>query len=68
MPPKELEKLRTQLQELLEKGFIQSSSSPWGCLAIFVKKKDQTLRLCVNYHPLNEVRLKISIPLLVLIS
>jgi len=40
MAPKEQTKIKTQLQELLEKGFIQPSSSPWGCLALFVKKKD----------------------------
>jgi hypothetical protein len=51
------------LQELLDKGFIQPSSSPWGCLAIFVKKKDKTLRLCVDYHPLNEVTIKNKYPL-----
>ena len=39
MPPKELAELKTQLQDLIDKGFIQPSSSPWGCLAIFVKKK-----------------------------
>ena len=39
MPPKELAELKTQLQELIEKGFIQPSSSPWGCPAIFVKRK-----------------------------
>jgi hypothetical protein len=43
MPPNELVELKTQLQDLLEKGFIRPSSSPWGCLAIFIKKKDQTL-------------------------
>jgi hypothetical protein len=43
MPPNELAELRTQLQDLLKKGFIRPSSSPWGCPAIFVKKKDQTL-------------------------
>jgi hypothetical protein len=43
MPPNELVELKTQLQDLLEKGFIRPSSSPWGCPAIFVKKKDQTL-------------------------
>ena len=47
MAPKELVELKTQLQELLQKGFIQPTSSPWGCPALFVKKKDQTLRLCV---------------------
>ena len=63
MAPKELSELKTQLQELLEKGFIQPSSSPWGCPALFVKKKDQTLRLCVDYHPLNEVTIKNKYPL-----
>jgi hypothetical protein len=58
MPPNELAELKTQLQDLLEKGFIRPSSSPWGCLAIFVKKKDQTLRMCVDYRPLNEVTIK----------
>jgi hypothetical protein len=48
MPPNELEELNTQLQDLLEKGFIRPSSSPWGCPAIFVKKKDQTLRMCMD--------------------
>jgi hypothetical protein len=64
MPPNELAKLKTQLQDLLEKGFIQPSSSPWGCPAIFVKKKDQTLRMCVDYRPLNEVTIKNKYPLL----
>jgi hypothetical protein len=58
MPPNELAELKTQLQDLLEKGFIWPSSSPWGCPAIFVKKKDQTLRICVDYRPLNEVTIK----------
>jgi hypothetical protein len=40
MPPNELVELKTQLRDLLEKGFIRPSSSPWGCPAIFVKKKD----------------------------
>jgi hypothetical protein len=63
MPPKELAELKIQLQELLDKGFIQPSSSPWGCPAIFVKKKDKTLRLCVDYRPLNEVTIKNKYPL-----
>jgi hypothetical protein len=62
MPPKELAELKTQLQELLDKGFIQPSSSPRGCPAIFVKK-DKTLRLCVDYRPLNEVTIKNKYPL-----
>jgi hypothetical protein len=63
MPPNELAELKIQLQDLLEKGFIRSSSSPWGCPAIFVKKKDQTLRMCVDYRPLNEVTIKNKYPL-----
>jgi len=63
MAPKELAELKTQLQELLQKGFIQPISSPWGCPALFVKKKDQTLRLCVDYRPLNEVMIKNKYPL-----
>jgi hypothetical protein len=63
MPPNELAELKTQLQDLLEKGFIRPSSSPWGCPAIFVKKKDQTLQMCVDYRPLNEVTIKNKYPL-----
>jgi hypothetical protein len=63
MPPNELAELKTQLQDLLEKGFIRPSSSPWGCPAIFVKKKDQTLRMCVDYRSLNEVTIKNKYPL-----
>jgi hypothetical protein len=63
MPPNELAELKTQLQDLLEKGFIRPSSSPWGCPAIFVKKKNQTLRMCVDYRPLNEVTIKNKYPL-----
>jgi hypothetical protein len=63
MPPNELAELKTQLQDLLEKGFIRPCSSPWGCSAIFVKKKDQTLRMCVDYRPLNEVTIKNKYPL-----
>jgi hypothetical protein len=63
MPPNELAELKTQLQDLLEKGFIRPSSSPWGCPAIFVKKKDQTLQMCMDYRPLNEVTIKNKYPL-----
>jgi hypothetical protein len=63
MPPNELVELKTQLQDLLAKGFIRPSSSPWGCPAIFVKKKDQTLRMCTDYRPLNEVTIKNKYPL-----
>jgi hypothetical protein len=43
MPPNEVVDLKTQLQDLLDKGFIRPSSSPWGCPVIFIKKKDRTL-------------------------
>ena len=49
MPPNELAELKIQLQDLLDKGFIRPSASPWGCLALFVKKKDNRLRLYVDY-------------------
>ena len=52
MAPKELAEMKKQLEELLEKGFICPSSSPWGCPAIFVNKKDGTLWICVDYRPL----------------
>jgi hypothetical protein len=63
MPPKELAELKTQLQELLDKGYIRPSSSPWGCPTLFVKKKDGSLRLCVDYRPLNAVTIKNKYPL-----
>jgi hypothetical protein len=63
MPPAELAKLKKQLQELLDKGFIRPSTSPWGCPALFVKKKDESLRLCIDYHPLNTVTIKNKYPL-----
>jgi hypothetical protein len=58
MPPKELAELKTQLQELLDKGYIRPSSSPWGCPTLFVKNKDGRLRLSVDYRLLNAVTIK----------
>ena len=58
MAPTELAGLRTQLQELLDKGLIQPSVSPWGALILFVKKKDGSLRLCNDYRELNQVTVK----------
>ena len=55
--------MNKQLEELLEKGFIRPSSSPWGCLAIFVKKKDDTLQMCVDYRPFNAITIKNKYPL-----
>jgi hypothetical protein len=62
MPPKELAELKSQLQELLDKGYIHPSS-PWGSPALFVKKKDCNLRMCVDYRPLNVVIIKNKYPL-----
>jgi hypothetical protein len=58
MMPKELAELKAQLKELLDKGYICLSSSPWGCPALFVKKKDESLRLCIDYRPLNAIIIK----------
>jgi hypothetical protein len=63
MPPNELAELKVQLQDLLDKGFICLSTSPWGCPALFVEKKDNSLRLCVDYRPLNAVTIKNKYPL-----
>jgi hypothetical protein len=63
MAPNELAELKTQLQELLDKGYIHPSYSPWGCPALFVKKKDKTLHICVDYRPLNVVTMKNKYPL-----
>ena len=49
MPPAELAEMKTQLHDLLEKGFIRPSTSPWGCPILLVKKKDDSLRMCVDY-------------------
>ncbi|XP_071926051.1 uncharacterized protein [Coffea arabica] len=50
MAPAELKELKLQLQDLLERGFIRESGSPWGAPVLFVKKKDGTLRLCIDYR------------------
>jgi hypothetical protein len=59
----ELEELKKQLKELLDKQFIHPSSSPWGAPVIFVGKKDGTQRMCVDYRALNEVTIKNKYPL-----
>jgi hypothetical protein len=63
MTTPELAELKEHIRELLEKGFIRPSSSPWGALVIFVPKKDGTQRLCMNYRALNEVTIKNKYPL-----
>nr|GEU71849.1 hypothetical protein [Tanacetum cinerariifolium] len=57
-------KLSTQLQELSEKGFIRPSSSPWGAPVLFVKKKDGSFRMCIDYRKLNKLTIKNQYPLL----
>ena len=59
----ELEELKAQLKELLDKKFIRPSSSPWGAPMIFVEKKDGMQRMCVDYRSLNEVTIKNKYPL-----
>ena len=59
----ELTKLKIQLQELLDKEYIRPSVSPWGAPVLFVKKKDDTLRLCIDYRQLNKVTIKNKYPL-----
>ncbi|KAK8594305.1 hypothetical protein V6N13_126114 [Hibiscus sabdariffa] len=63
MAPKELIELKTQLQELLDRGFIRPSTSPWGAPVLFVKKKDESLRMCIDYRKLNKMTVKNKYPL-----
>jgi hypothetical protein len=63
MATPELAELKEHIKELLEKGYIQPSSSPWGAPVIFVPKKDGTQRLCVDYRALNDITVKNKYPL-----
>ncbi|KAL0561128.1 hypothetical protein IC582_001548 [Cucumis melo] len=64
MTPTELKELKVQFQELLDKGFIRPSVSPWEALVLFVKKKDGSMHLCIDYKELNKVIVKNRYPLL----
>ena len=63
MAPAEMTELRNQLDDLLSKGFIRSSTSPWGAPVLFAKKADGTFRLCVDCRKLNQLTVKNKYPL-----
>ncbi|XP_073119845.1 uncharacterized protein [Henckelia pumila] len=63
LAPAELKELKMQLQDLLEKGYIRPSVSPWGAPVLFVKKKDGTMRMCIDYRQLNQATVKNKYPL-----
>ena len=63
MAPVELRELRKHLQELLDKGFIRLSVSPWGVPVLFIKKKDGSLWPCIDYRMLNQIIVKNKYPL-----
>ncbi|GKD21989.1 putative reverse transcriptase domain-containing protein, partial [Tanacetum coccineum] len=63
LAPSEMKELFKQLQELSKKGFIRPSSSPWGAPVLFMKKKDGSFRMCIDYQELNKLTIKNRYPL-----
>ena len=63
MSPTELKELKVQLQDLVHKGFVRPNVSPWGAPVLFVKKKDGSFRLCIDYRQINKVTIKNKYPL-----
>ncbi|GJU69543.1 putative reverse transcriptase domain-containing protein [Tanacetum coccineum] len=64
LAPSEMKELSEQLKELSDKGFIRPSSSPWGAPVLFVKKKDRSFQMCIDYRELNKLTVKNRYPLL----
>ncbi|GKB12315.1 putative reverse transcriptase domain-containing protein [Tanacetum coccineum] len=63
LAPSEMQELSDQLQELADRGFIQPSTSPWGDPVLFVKKKDGSFKMCIDYQELNKLTIKNRCPL-----
>ncbi|PWA90763.1 reverse transcriptase domain-containing protein [Artemisia annua] len=63
LAPSEIKELSEQLQELTDRGFIRPSTSPWGAPVLFVKKKDGSFRMCIDYRGLNKLTIKNRYPL-----